>query len=198
VHLYNFAVAGYIQPASQVHFDKADVASIKPDIVLLYVLPRDVELTMVTLIELANTKDEQRVLPDYMYELLPDAIESKTDRAEVWNAAWIANREATKRIGRAAAKAGALPVLLYSDDPQLPFVDYYKDELAETARAAGFEFIDFSDIFENFDSRPMILNEFEVHPNAEGHKMLANAAYKHMIANPRILQRLLKQSRRDN
>jgi hypothetical protein len=133
-----------------------------------------------------------------MYELSPDAIESKTDRAEVWNAAWIANREATKRIGRAAAKAGALPVLLYSDDPQLPFVDYYKDELAETARAAGFEFIDFSDIFENFDSRPMILNEFEVHPNAEGHKMLANAAYKHMIANPRILQRLLKQSRRDN
>jgi hypothetical protein len=90
------------------------------------------------------------------------------------------------RIAQTCLKDGIKPVWLY-----LPPLDPTAGEAEERGRArelaqaAGFEIVDLSAIFEGQDLDSLSLEQWDRHPNAQAHKMIANRIYDAVQSKPR-------------
>ena len=56
--------------------------------------------------------------------------------------------------------------------------------LLDLARAAGFEVIDLSDVYEGHDERALTVAEWDRHPNPAGHRLIADRVYAAMLGWP--------------
>ncbi len=85
---------------------------------------------------------------------------------------------------------GAMPVFVFL--PQVR-AGTWQEETPETlaiASTAGFVVIDLSDVFAGQESRDDPLAEWDDHPNAKGHRLIAERLYAAVTARPDIIQRL--------
>jgi lysophospholipase L1-like esterase len=57
------------------------------------------------------------------------------------------------------------------------------EEIAHLAEAAGFTVLDLSDVFEGHTAESLWRAEYDQHPNAKGHEVIADRLYKEMIEN---------------
>jgi hypothetical protein len=58
------------------------------------------------------------------------------------------------------------------------------------AKEAGFLIVDPSDIYGNEDKASLQISEWDGHPNAVAHKLIADRLYKELKSNPALLQKL--------
>jgi hypothetical protein len=80
-----------------------------------------------------------------------------------------------------------VPVLIF-----LPQVrgGTWQEETPETlqiAKEAGFIVIDLSDVFDGEDLESIRLAEWDDHPNAKGHRLVADRLYQAIVQRPDIL-----------
>lgn len=87
---------------------------------------------------------------------------------------------------RLCEEYGILPVWLFvpmADRPVSPRADTMK----ERARAAGFTVLDLRDAYGDRDLRTLAITEFDNHPNARGHRLLARALMTQLELHPEVL-----------
>ena len=61
------------------------------------------------------------------------------------------------------------------------------DEALELAQTAGFAAIDLRDVYDGQDTTTLRLAEWDDHPNARGHELLANRLYKELREDKDLL-----------
>ena len=88
-------------------------------------------------------------------------------------------------ITQRSAKAGARPVWIYLP-PVIPTAGEPEEHgrARELAQAAGFEIIDLTGMFEGEDLDALILEQWDQHPNAKAHELIARRIYRAIESNP--------------
>ena len=77
-------------------------------------------------------------------------------------------------MARAIRAQGAVPIFIYLASLKEEPAPDQVDELLRRAREAGFEIIiDLRDVYEGYDEEDLILAEWDFHPNADGHVIIA-------------------------
>ncbi|MDP6978946.1 MAG: hypothetical protein QF570_10140 [Myxococcota bacterium] len=92
-----------------------------------------------------------------------------------------------KKIVELASDAGALPVWIYM--PRVPERDLHREpieKLIAAAKEAGFITFDLSGLFGDTEVDDMVMSQWDMHPNAPGHAMMADATIEAMRSDPRL------------
>jgi hypothetical protein len=106
--------------------------------------------------------DAMRLLKPYGSEILS------------WSYKWIAEK---------SLERGILPVWVFIPLVEQEFSSDEVEEIAHLAEAAGFTVLDLSDVFEGHTAESLWRAEYDQHPNAKGHEVIADRLYKEMIEN---------------
>jgi hypothetical protein len=91
-----------------------------------------------------------------------------------------------RRFGEVAREAGAMPIILELNvvGPEVPF----PPEAEAAAREAGIPTVDLLDIWEGRNVDSLRVGSWDNHPNAEGHRVIADALYEALTAQPVLLE----------
>ncbi|MEO7514015.1 MAG: hypothetical protein ABIZ91_19930 [Gemmatimonadaceae bacterium] len=85
---------------------------------------------------------------------------------------------------------GALPVFAYIPTPDTRVdAQLLEAYLASTKDAQFPVALDFGDVYDLQDQKDLVVAEWDHHPNARGHRLIAAKLYEVMRANPTLLQR---------
>ncbi len=77
-----------------------------------------------------------------------------------------------------------LPVWIYLSTPQRgPGVAEIQRMVAQ-ARAAGFHVLDWSDVYDGVDPRTLQASQWDFHPNAAGHQLIAQRFHRELTSDP--------------
>jgi len=87
-----------------------------------------------------------------------------------------------------AQRNGMSPVWIYIPALELPSSDEVTAELRQLAEAAGFMTIDLSDVYAGQDIDKIIVAEWDKHPNARGHQLIAFRLYEELKARSEALR----------
>ncbi|NJN43815.1 MAG: hypothetical protein HC806_03120 [Anaerolineae bacterium] len=79
-----------------------------------------------------------------------------------------------------------LPVWIFLPTFEGTMSEETKNKLINTASDAGFFTIDLSDIYTGQDIRQITVAEWDLHPNRNGHMLIAENLYKALLENPNI------------
>jgi D-alanyl-lipoteichoic acid acyltransferase DltB (MBOAT superfamily) len=91
-------------------------------------------------------------------------------------------------IAARAKASGASPVFVFLPQVRGGSWEEETPETLRTAQAAGFIVIDLSDIFVGQDLDAIRVAEWDDHPNAQGHQLIARRLYEAVIARPDIFR----------
>jgi hypothetical protein len=176
--ILNFGVPGYQPPQELPALERA--LTFSPDTVIYVATGREINRSAVYLHEVVQKRieipydrlraivGEAGVLPGMDETVAVKRLEPF--RREILS--WIYQRV----VDESRAK-GAVPVLVFL--PQVT-AGAWKEETPETleiAAAAGFVVIDMSDVYSGRDSTTLRLAEWDDHPNAEAHRLVAARLY---------------------
>ena len=181
--ILNFAVPGYQPPQQRVALDKA--LQFEPNAVYFVATGREASRSIDYLAEVVR---KRITIP---YPFLVDVarkagIEARTEsttairrlrpfRTEVL--AWVYGE-----IVARCRERGILPVLVFL--PQLRGGEWEVEtpEILRTAQAAGFVVLDISDVYRGQNPNALRLAEWDEHPNAAGHRLIADRLLRAMRA----------------
>jgi hypothetical protein len=93
-----------------------------------------------------------------------------------------------EQIVATAQQNGMSPVWIYIPALELPSSDEVTAGLRQLADAAGFMTIDLSDVYAGQDVNKIIVAEWDKHPNARGHQLIAFRLYEELKARSEALQ----------
>jgi D-alanyl-lipoteichoic acid acyltransferase DltB (MBOAT superfamily) len=91
------------------------------------------------------------------------------------------------RIHAVSLEHGMRPVFALIPMPQDGVLMKDAPVLLEMARAAGFEVIDLSDVYDGHDERALTVAEWDRHPNALGHELIADRIYQVVVGWPDLV-----------
>jgi hypothetical protein len=189
----NFGVPGYQPPQQLIAVEKA--MRFKPDAVFYIAGGRELSRVANYLAEVVR----KRI--DIPYPALADIVAKAGVTADLDEATAIRKLNAHRfdllatTYGLIAARIrsdGAVPVLAFL--PQITAgtrEDPWEEETGETlkiAAAAGFIVLDFSDIFAGQDVNALRLAEWDEHPNAYGHKLIADRLFAAVASRTDIIR----------
>jgi D-alanyl-lipoteichoic acid acyltransferase DltB (MBOAT superfamily) len=177
--ILNFAVPGYHPPQELVAFEKA--LTFGPHAVFYFATGREITQAARYLVEVV----QKRIAIPYDYlqgvvrraELEPEMDETaglkrlEPYRSEILS--WI-----YRRIVDESRARGIAPVFVFL--PQV-YEGAWQEETPETLRiaeAAGFVVVDLSEMYKNEDIKSMRVAEWDNHPNARGHQLIATRLYE--------------------
>ncbi len=69
-----------------------------------------------------------------------------------------------------------------------PYVRNFPEELADKAQRAGFQIINLDDVYKETPSRELFVSQTDRHPNALGHKLIAEALFDEFQNRPELLK----------
>lgn len=98
-----------------------------------------------------------------------------------------------RRIAEESRKRGIVPVFVFL--PQV-YEGAWQEETPETLRiaeSAGLVVLDLSQIYKNEDIKAMRVAEWDNHPNARGHQLIANRLYEALQAKSHFVFNNAKQ-----
>jgi lysophospholipase L1-like esterase len=191
IEVLNFGVAGYDVMQKTLSLDRV-ISEFKPEIVLYLAHNADLELRRRNAVQIGkgvrpgdfvnpiimSSGVETGMAPEAILEILNGYL---SDIAEASYAEFV----------RKAHAGGALPVWIY-----LPSTERYPEplpqdrELRELAQSAGFVTIDLYDIYNSVegDITRLWISDGDDHPNAEGHRLIAQRLEAEILARPEIMQ----------
>ena len=191
VEVLNFGVAGY-DPFHKNIVLQTEAERFAPDVVVYIAHNTELKLRR----DVAAWVAEGNPPGDYLAEALAAAgVEAGQPVAEVRDALDKASAglvDAAYRTFAAKVRAnGALPVWVF-----LPSTQSYPEPLPEgrslraMAEAAGFVTIDLFDLYTDVEGGPKSLwvYDWDDHPNARGHVMIAERLYRDLMALPQLRQ----------
>jgi D-alanyl-lipoteichoic acid acyltransferase DltB (MBOAT superfamily) len=172
--ILNFAIAGY-KPTTQVAVLEESVWRFSPDAVMYVAHAHEREEVIRRVAEMVRNGVDLRY-PELREAVRKAGIDAKTPEAVAARAleplggeilAWVYGRIA----GDARAR-GARSVWVYIPrvtlEPEAGGADLFR-----TAQAAGFSTVDLTDVYGGHDAATLRVAEWDHHPNAEGHRLLA-------------------------
>lgn len=186
--ILNFGVPGYQPPQDLVSVEKA--LQFRPAAVIYVATGRELSRTVDYLAEVVH---KRIAIP---YAPLAQAV-GRSGLAAGQDEATAAKQlrpyrgellAATYRLIAARIQsAGALPVFVFLPQVQPGSWDEETPETLRIAAAAGFTVIDLSDVFAGETLGNIRLAEWDDHPNAKGHRLIADRLYEAISTRPGIL-----------
>jgi hypothetical protein len=185
VELLNFGIPGYQPPAQLAAFDRA--LELQPNAVVFVATGREISRSAAYLAEVV-----QKRLP-IPYPALATIVDRSGARAGMDEAAALKLlqphgadilRAVYQLIAQRSRENGIRPVWIF-----LPQVreGSWQEETPETVRIAteaGFAIINLADVYQGQDKAALRLAEWDDHPNILGHRLVADALYRALAANP--------------
>jgi hypothetical protein len=174
--ILNFAVAGYVLPHQMLLVDRA--LDFAPDVLLLATHMERVEASDY----LFNRAKAGMAMPfDTLQRIVADAgvgpgadagarrrLADHEDGIEAWIFRRIAARCRERRV---------VPLVVFVPSPD-GVVSRDRGRTLRLASAAGFRTLDLSGAFDGHDLKMLQLTTFDFHPNAAGHRLLADRLYR--------------------
>jgi hypothetical protein len=86
-----------------------------------------------------------------------------------------------RKIVTSAKERGVFPLLVFMPILELSRPAQGSQELMRLAKEAGFAVLDLSEMFEKQDTNALIVAEWDRHPNAKGHQLIADRLYQAIL-----------------
>ena len=83
-----------------------------------------------------------------------------------------------RRIVETSRAQGILPVWIFMPTLEYPLQDEEIERLSRLAAESGFIVLDLSDAYENQDEETLVVAYWDKHPNAKGHRLIAERLYQ--------------------
>jgi hypothetical protein len=181
--ILNFGVPGYELPQQLATLDK--IWSFAPNAVVYAAIGREMHGSIEFLVAAARAG---RPIP---YEFLRDVlrragVDAATDetsarrrlephRSEI--VSWL-----YQEMGRRCREHGALPILAFLPQTYTGIWEQEAADVLRLAEAAGWVVLDLRGIFQDADRASLRLAEWDAHPNAKGHQIMAAHLYEALAA----------------
>jgi hypothetical protein len=91
-----------------------------------------------------------------------------------------------RRFGEVARETGATPIILKLDI--VSAASTFPPDADTAAREAGIPTVDLLHLWEGRDEQALRVGSWDNHPNAEGHRVIADALYEALTAQPVLLE----------
>lgn len=181
--ILNFAVGSYSVPQQLEALPR--VLTFKPNVVMLIGNPVDGEWAARHLV-LQIRRGIQPPQP-YLQDLLRRARVDSTVRETEALSRLVLYRDSILAFTYGefvseARRAGAEPVWVYLATPERGPGPAAIAAMVEQARAAGFAVLDWSDVYLGHDERALQVAPWDFHPNAEGHRVIAERFQRDLAA----------------
>jgi D-alanyl-lipoteichoic acid acyltransferase DltB (MBOAT superfamily) len=88
-----------------------------------------------------------------------------------------------KEIVTVARARGVRPVWVYLSTPERGPAPEQVQAMVRQARAAGFEVRDWSDVYDGVDVKTLQASQWDFHPNAAGHELIAQRLYRELASD---------------
>lgn len=186
--ILNFGVAGYSALQELWVFEK-EAVSFKPNAVFFVShqiekeilvrnladrLIRGVEIPYDYLVELGQ---KAGVKPGMLQEDAEKLLTPYGDELVSWT---------YRRVVETSREENILPVWIFLPTLEMPVSQEVVDKLANEARDAGFDVLTLDDTFKGRDIKSLIVAEWDLHPNAKGHQLIAKNLYQKILNNPEL------------
>ena len=188
VEILNFGVPGYQPPAQLVAFDRA--LGFRPNAVMFVATGREISRSAAYLAEVVH-KGLAIPYPDLAAIVEKSGAQPRMSEEEALKllrphgAAIL--RVVYERIAHRCAELGLRPIWVFL--PQVR-AGVWQEETPETvaiATSAGFAVVNLADVFQGHELETLQLAEWDDHPNQLGHRLVADALYRALAANPATL-----------
>jgi D-alanyl-lipoteichoic acid acyltransferase DltB (MBOAT superfamily) len=186
--LLNFGVPGYNPPQLLVSFEKA--LEFQPNAVIFVATGREVSRSAAYLANVVH-KSLPIPYPDLAAIVKQSGATAGMDETGALKLLLPYGPEILRtvygRVARGSAERGIRAVLVFL--PQVREGDWQEEtpETLSIATEAGFAVIDLANVFHGHDIDTVRLAEWDDHPNVLGHRLVADALYRALTANPAIL-----------
>ncbi len=190
--LLNFAVPTYSLVQEAILMENGRVGAFSPDVVLLVGHPSDFASLSKYLwreVNFGRTFADAEVTRIFGEAQIARGISSDeaTRRLRPHEAelgAW-----ALRRIAGEARRLGSRPVLALIPMPAERFDRAAKTALMQAGREAGFSVVDLEGVYGDRDPDSLSLNIADRHPNAEGHRLIAERLYAELRGIPGVVSK---------
>jgi hypothetical protein len=189
--ILNFSVGGYT-PLQRLRALETKALSFDPDIV--FYVGRHPSDHLGALRHLAKIATRGIEIPyDYLKQVVHGAgIEGETNITTADRALRPYRNDIMSwtygRIVELCRERAIVPVFILL--PNLKDVSVKDPPDLRLAKEADFLIVDLSDMFDNQDLASLCISEWDAHPNAIAHKLIADRLYKELKSNPALLQKL--------
>jgi hypothetical protein len=174
----NFSVPGYTPPQQLAVLDR--VLSFEPDAVLVFGHDVDADRAMSYL---AGAAWRHVAIPFHTLRSAADAAMAGARTKAVVEKRLRARREELlgwvyQEMARRCRERNAVPVWVFLSTLQNEPTREDVDAIRRLAAGAGFMTLDLSDVYKGRDRLSLAMSTFDFHPNAEGHRLIAEGLYK--------------------
>ncbi len=188
--ILNFAVSGY-SPLERMMSLEKKILDFQPDALFYVAHERDADKAVQHTVE--RIRSGIAVPYPYLQEIVRKAgITKEMPEVEASRRLSPYRSEITgwvyRRIVDICRKNNIIPVWIFRPSVEQELKMKKVKELFRLARAANFIIIDLTDVYQKEDIPSLWLTEWDHHPNAKGHKLLADRLYQEMLRENQVLQ----------
>jgi D-alanyl-lipoteichoic acid acyltransferase DltB (MBOAT superfamily) len=183
--ILNFAVPGY-SALQELMVLEQDGLSFQPDALFFIAHQREEEAVVMYLADRISAGAELPY-PDLMELAHRAGLEAGATKAEAERRLHPVGAEILswtyRRIVETSRAHGILPVWIFVPTLENPLRQETVVQLARLAEESGFIVLDLSDAYEQQDLESLVVAYWDRHPNAEGHRLLADRLYQALQAH---------------
>jgi hypothetical protein len=190
VEILNFGMGNYM-PARQLHLLRQTVLKFEPDIVIAIGHQSDLSRLPSNIADALYAGAE---IPFPFVRALLDSlgVTADTPHGEVMRRLMPYRERLYRGIQTefvtACVERGATPLWIFIPTPEMTARDADLDTMLRISREAGFASYDLWDVYGQ-DARALWAAEWDAHPNAEGHRRIAERLYALLTADSQLLAR---------
>jgi hypothetical protein len=178
--LLNFGVSGY-SALQELYVLDTEALDFEPNAIIFVAHQLEEKITVRNF---ANRIQSGSEIPyDYLRQIAaessinPEMTASEAERLMTPYGPELVSWTYQQVVARAKEK-GVVPIWVFVPTLESPLNIQEKDALEQTAQAAGFITVDLSDLYEGQDISSLIVAEWDKHPNAKGHSLIAENLYQ--------------------
>ncbi len=195
IEILNMAVAGY-SALQELYILETEVLDFEPETV--FYVAHQLEETIIAR-NLADFLDVGIAIPyPYLEEIIARAgIVEGMSQSEMERLLKPFGREILRwsyeRMVADMREEGILPVWVFIPALELPYTDEEVNSLVQLAEESGFIVLDLSDVYDDHDEASIIVAEWDKHPNALGHQLIAEDLYSALMENEQRIPLILSE-----
>ena len=127
--------------------------------------------------DLSDLIERANLQPDMSMEAIEEQLKPFGPELVAWT---------YQRVVSVAQERGMLPVWIFLPTFEGTMSEEIKNNLIHTAQEAGFVPIDLSGVYDGQEIRNITVAEWDLHPNRNGHALIARALYEALLAKPEL------------